>query len=80
MRGYFCSGCDTYHDELPFSYGADAPYIVYQLEPHEVGDRVILDNDLCIVDGKHFFIRGCIELPLMGQEENFYLGCLGVVE
>jgi len=30
----------------------------------EFDDRVVLSNDQCVVDGKEFFVRGHIEIPI----------------
>jgi hypothetical protein len=54
----------------------NAPYFyelfvsVSPLLPAEVKDRLFLSSDQCVV-GKWFFIRGCIEIPILDADENF---------
>jgi hypothetical protein len=37
----------------------------------EFEQRVDLTPDQCVVDEKHFFVRGHIELPIVGEVETF---------
>ena len=74
IRGYTCSCCGEYHDELPKSYGTVAP-VYYDFVPSAERDkRFELDDDLCIMDNEHFFIRGCIEIPIIGTDEDLIWG------
>lgn len=58
ISGYTCRCCDTYHEEIPTSYGSSAPIYYYDAEPEEREDRFEMNDDLCVMDGEHFFIRG----------------------
>lgn len=69
--GYICSCCGQYHDELPTSYGSPAPYYCLLLEQKEREDRSVINSDLCILDDKYFFIRGNVEIPIVGSDEMF---------
>lgn len=40
----------------------------------EVDERCILTPDTCVIDGEHFFVRGCIDIPLVGCDEPFTWG------
>ena len=31
----------------------------------------MLDSDLCIIDGKDFYVRGCLDLPIKDRSECF---------
>ncbi|NNJ28006.1 DUF2199 domain-containing protein [Alienimonas chondri] len=65
-----CRTCGVEHDELPLCYGAEAPWRA--LVPEEEFDRrVELNADQCVVDGKVFFLRGHVELPIIGRAETF---------
>lgn len=33
-----------------------------------------LGSDDCVIDGKYFFVRGCIEIPVIAEEEPFSWG------
>jgi hypothetical protein len=36
--------------------------------------RCLISSDQCIIDDEHFFIRGNLELPIIGSEELFVWG------
>jgi hypothetical protein len=74
IKGYTCSCCGKYHEELSTSYGNPAPVYYYEAEPEEQDERFKLDDDLCIMDNEHFFIRGCIEIPIIGTDEHLIWG------
>ncbi|MFB5251367.1 DUF2199 domain-containing protein [Bacillus mycoides] len=56
---------------LPLCYGSEAPYYYYEVEPHEREGRFHLTSDLCVMDDEHYFIRGCLELPIIDYHESF---------
>ena len=63
-----CSICGKEHGDLPTCFGMEAPW--RDLVPEaEFQTRVELNVDQCIVDGKHFFVRGHIEIPIHGHAE-----------
>lgn len=68
--GWRCGLCNEEHDELPFAYGAEAPWRMLVPED-EFDDRVELHDSVCVIDGEHFFVRGKIELPVHGHAEPF---------
>ncbi|MFF2754441.1 DUF2199 domain-containing protein [Psychrobacillus sp. NPDC058041] len=74
LKGYTCNCCGEYHEELPTSYGSPAPVYYYDVAPEELNDRFELDDDLCIMDNEHFFIRGCIEIPITSTAEHLIWG------
>ena len=55
-------------------FGADAPALYYQVSESEREQRCDLNNDLCIIDEEHFFIRGSLELVVVDNDENFAWG------
>ena len=59
-EGYLCRGCGKYHDELPMSYGSPVPDYFYDIPSEEQENRIEMNDDLCVIDDEHFFIRGCI--------------------
>jgi O-acetyl-ADP-ribose deacetylase len=69
--GYICKTCGKYHDDLPLCFGAEAPWRATGVPPDEFKTRVELNDDLCVVDGKHFFIRGNIVLPVQESDKEF---------
>ncbi len=58
-----CEICGTEHEEMPLCFGIEAPWRALVPES-EFDKRVELNNDQCVVDGKTFFIRGHIEIPI----------------
>jgi hypothetical protein len=73
IKGYTCSCCGKYHDELPTSYGTLAPVYYEFATPAEREKRFELSEDLCVMDNEHFFIRGCVEIPIIGA--NVLVDC-----
>ena len=56
------------------SVGWDYP-VQYLLVPEEERDRrVELSSDACVIDGKWFFVRGCLEIAVRDHEEPFSWG------
>ncbi|MFJ7941791.1 MULTISPECIES: DUF2199 domain-containing protein [Bacillaceae] len=69
--GYQCKCCGNYHDELPLSYGSPVPDYYEEVPFEEQEKRIEMNEDVCIIDDEYFFIRGCIELPVMDGEDPF---------
>jgi hypothetical protein len=55
--------------ERMFSFGAHAPLRYYEVQSDERERRCSLGSDDCVFDEKWFFVRGCIEIPVHGEEE-----------
>ena len=68
-NGYFCATCGKYHDELPFAYGVPAP--IYWTDDLSGDEKSELAHDTCVIRGEHFFIKGNIEIPIIGSDEIF---------
>jgi hypothetical protein len=71
MPGFHCRSCGEYHDDLPLAFGPDAPD---SWAGTPVGDRSadsVLTSDQCILDHELFFIRGCLDLPILDSEQVF---------
>jgi hypothetical protein len=72
--GYHCGTCGQHHNELPMSFGFEAPLAWYGIPAAERADRGHLDTDLCVIDRVHFFIRGNLEIPVVDGQEPFTWG------
>jgi hypothetical protein len=72
--GYFCSTCKEFHSELPNSYAADSPDSYAWLKEPEREQRALLSSDQCIIDNEKYFVRGLIEIPIIGFREAFLWG------
>ena len=69
MSGYTCRSCGTWHDERPTCFIVPLPEAVLQIpEPERMG-RVDAGSDQCILDGKHFFILGNLDVPVRASKE-----------
>lgn len=71
---WVCRCCGRRHEELPLSWGAPAPICYEGLSEDERVTRAQLADDFCVLDGEHFFIRGLLEIPIIGRRERFGWG------
>ena len=55
------------------SYGADEPSVMSAIPQSERDRRVELSEEQCIIDGKDFFVRGCLELPMVGDGSDVFV-------
>jgi hypothetical protein len=84
-----CGSCDEWHAGPMLDLGCDAPY--YWSDDYDDGCRwsilpsgaiekaaaTFLDPDYCAIDDEAFFVRGIIELPILGASEDFRWGVWG---
>ena len=56
-----CRCCGRQFDTLPLDFACEAA-------------RGKLDSDVCMIDDKDIFVRGCLEIPIIGQEDCFIWG------
>jgi hypothetical protein len=68
---YVCTLCGQIHEGLP-DVAFERP--AYNIPEDEREKRVHLSADFCVVDDEDYFIRGIIEIPIHGQDENFGIG------
>jgi hypothetical protein len=71
MDSYICRTCGEKHDGLPTVYGPGAPALWDMLPENKREARGELTDDLCVIDEQHFFIRGRLEIPIIGSDELF---------
>jgi hypothetical protein len=71
--GFECVTCGEYHIGMP-SFGWDYPVQYLLLSAEEREGRIELSSDTCVIDGKWFFVRGCLEIPVRDHEEPFSWG------
>jgi hypothetical protein len=65
-----CAACGVEHDELPICFGIDAPWRAL-VDEKDFESRVELNEDLCVIDYKTFFVRGHVEIPILEHSESF---------
>ncbi|MBX2827455.1 MAG: DUF2199 domain-containing protein [Flavobacteriaceae bacterium] len=68
-----CSCCDEIHKGIP-SFGTFAPIHYFSIPEEEIEKRVFLTSDTCVIDDEHFFVRGCLEIPVVGYDEKYVFG------
>jgi hypothetical protein len=68
-----CSTCEEWHYGPCLDFSYDSP--VYWTSEDEA--RNLLDEDVCVLDGEYYFVRGVIELPIIGTSEMFRWGVWG---
>jgi hypothetical protein len=84
-----CGSCDEWHEGPCLDLSFDSPS--YWNDDNEDGTRwsflpsgtmdkpgkSFLDEDYCAVDDEYFFLRGIIQLPILGTAETFCWGVWG---
>jgi len=60
---YRCERCGERHESAPLAYGVDAP--AYWDPSLSDGKSSVLDQELCVINDEHFFIRGRIVIPVI---------------
>ena len=59
---------------LPLSYSVKAPHAVTAIPLDELEKRVVITRDQCVIDGRDFYLRGRIPIPVIGLDEPFIWG------
>jgi hypothetical protein len=72
--GFACGVCGERHDVLPLSYSVKAPFAVKTIPAEELEERIVMTPDQYVIDGKDFYLRGRILLPVIGLDEPFVWG------
>ncbi|MFZ1916418.1 MAG: DUF2199 domain-containing protein [Terriglobales bacterium] len=73
-EGFKCASCGKVHETLPRSFAADFPDMYARMQREERDARTIIGTDQYVVDQQWFFIRGCLEIPVLGSIEPFLWG------
>jgi hypothetical protein len=73
MFRFKCTSCGEWHEGMP-TFGADAPLYFYSIPAEERDERCALTSDTCVVDQEYFFVRGCLEVAVLGANEPFAWG------
>jgi hypothetical protein len=84
-----CGSCEEWHTGPALDFGYDQPY--YWSSEYDASTRwsflpsgtvekpgvSFLDEDYCAIDDEDFFVRGLIDLPIIGAAETFCWGVWG---
>lgn len=70
MIGFHCHVCGRYHEGVPMSFGFDVhPSLLPP--PEEWEGRVVMNDEMCVIDDETFLVRGCLEIPVADGAEPF---------
>src|SRR5689334_21306377 len=72
IEGFTCHVCGEWHEGLPLDYGYDAPQ--HWSEKLKANPDSFLNSDYCVIEKQHYFVRGILEIPIVGSEESFRWG------
>jgi hypothetical protein len=61
--GFPCRSCGQWHEGLPFAYGS--PALAYWNDKIAGGPSSALSEELCVIEGEHFFVRARIVIPVV---------------
>lgn len=70
---YRCRSCGELHVGLPAWHFA-TPIQVLGIPPEERRARVELTQDDCVIDGKEFYLKGLLHVPVHGSDEPLTWG------
>jgi hypothetical protein len=73
-RSWRCGSCGRVHTDLPFAFAAPEPHAYVQIPADERAARAAISSDTCVIDGRWFFVRGVIEIPVMDETDRFEWG------
>ncbi len=69
-----CICCGKTFDTLCMDYAYDGPRNWYALTDEEKAKRAKKDSNLCSIDDREFYVRGCLEIPIVGRVEKLVYG------
>jgi hypothetical protein len=69
-----CQCCGKQFNTLPLDFACKAPDHWFDIPEAERDSRAKLDSDVCAIDKTHFFVRGCLEIPVIDTDELFVWG------
>ena len=74
QHAWTCKCCGRSFDTLPMDFAIEAPQNWFALSESERATRARLSADVCIIDRKEFYVRGCVEIPVSDSSETFVWG------
>jgi len=69
---FTCSCCGERHAATPMGYSTTAPAIWDQ--SFADAPDCLLSADQCVIKGQHYFVKGLIEIPVLGLDDVFSWG------
>jgi len=68
-----CQCCGKQSHELSLSVALLVPDPWLNLSDTEREARGKISQDVCIIDDEHFFIRGCLEIPIIDYDNEVFV-------
>jgi hypothetical protein len=69
-----CGTCDLLHHEQVLDYGFRVPEAYLAVPEAERSARAVLTGETCTIDGREWFVRGCVEVPLTDAPNRWVWG------
>jgi hypothetical protein len=67
---FLCSCCGAHHEGLPLVFAVEAPaYWSPELEAADPAN--VLEDEICVIKGQGFFVRGLVEIPIVDTGDVF---------
>jgi hypothetical protein len=73
MFTFQCKSCGQTHTGIP-TFGWDYPVDYLAVPEAERHARCRLTSDMCVIDDAFFFVRGCLDIRVVGTDESFSWG------
>jgi hypothetical protein len=73
MIRFVCRCCGATHEGLA-DLAFEAPFYYYTVPEPERERRCTLTSDTCAIDDRDFFVRGCLEIPIVDHDTPFAWG------
>lgn len=70
MLRFTCATCSQVHEGMP-TFGWPYPVQYLAIPEDDRSKRVVLTADTCVIDDKEFYVRGCIEIHVHDEDEQF---------
>jgi len=72
-----CGSCEEWHTGPCLDFGYSAPHYWSKQNDTQTNAHTLLTKDYSAIQNQHFFVRGLIEIPILGTAESFRWGVWG---
>jgi hypothetical protein len=69
LGGYTCQTCGERHDDVLLAFAVEAP--IHWSADVAATPGSVLEDEICIIDGEHHFVRALIDIPVTGTADVF---------
>ena len=68
-----CKTCGKEIDEIP-AFATDRPAQYWDVPEEKRENDIFLTSDSCVIANRFFFVRGCIEIPVLDTDDHLEWG------